>query len=303
MIKRTLYFGNSGYLHLRNTQLIWEPEANGDITPTIPIEDIGMIIIDHARITITHGLMAALLANNSVVIHCDQKHMPAGLFVANEANTLYSQVVKAQLEATLPLTKNLWQQIIRSKLINQAEVLEFTGQNGARIRQMIPDVQSGDIMNTEGRAAAFYFAHLFGPENRFKRKRFGEPPNHLLNYGYAILRAITARSIAGSGLLGVVGIHHRNKYNAWCLADDMMEPYRPWVDRLVIETCATLDEIPEELTPVLKKSVLSIPILDVWIDGMKSPLMTAVNRTASSLARVFQGETRKLLLPSFSESK
>ncbi|OFY13678.1 MAG: subtype II CRISPR-associated endonuclease Cas1 [Bacteroidetes bacterium GWE2_42_24] len=301
MIKRTLYFGNSGYLHLKNSQLIWEPEPNEEMTPTIPIEDIGMLIIDNARITITHGLMASLLANNCVVIHCDQKHMPAGIFVANEANTLYSQVVKAQLEASIPITKNIWQQIIKSKLKNQAEVLEFTGQSGSKIRQMISEVQSGDAMNIEGRAAAFYFGHLFGSENKFKRRRDGEPPNHLLNYGYAILRAITARGIVGSGLLGVIGIHHRNKYNAWCLADDIMEPYRPWVDRLVIETCATMDEIPEELTPALKKSVLSIPILDVWIEGLRSPLMTAVNRTTSSLARVFQGETRKLLLPTFSE--
>lgn len=298
MIKRTLYFGNPGYLHLTDGQLVWE-SADGT-KATIPVEDIGMVLVDHARITLSHGLMVALLANNAVVVHCNEKHMPAGIFVANEANTRYSDVVKAQLEATVPLTKNLWQQVIRAKINNQADVIAFTGQEADHLRHLAGNVQSGDRGNLEGQAAAWYFARLFGSGSRFRRKRDGEPPNHLLNYGYAILRAIVARGLTGSGLLGVVGIHHRNKYNAWCLADDIMEPYRPYVDRMVVEVASTVDELPEELTPALKKTVLSLSTLDVWIGGEKSPLMVAVNRTTASLARVYMGETRKLLLPTVS---
>lgn len=298
MIKRTLYFGNPGYMHLGDGQLAWE-SADGT-KATIPVEDIGMVLVDHARITLSHGLMVALLANNSVVVHCNEKHMPAGIFVANEANTRYSDVVKAQLEATVPLAKNLWQQVIRAKINNQADVIGFTGQEADHLRHLANNVLSGDRGNLEGQAAAWYFARLFGSGSRFRRKRDGEPPNHLLNYGYAILRAIVARGLTGSGLLGVVGIHHRNKYNAWCLADDIMEPYRPYVDRMVVEVASTVDELPEELTPALKKTVLSLPTLDVWIGGEKSPLMVAVNRTTASLARVYMGETRKLLLPTVS---
>lgn len=298
MIKRTLYFGNPGYIHLTDGQLVWE-SADG-AKATIPVEDIGMVLVDHARITLSHGLMVALLANNSVVVHCNEKHMPAGIFVANEANTRYSDVVKAQLEATVPLTKNLWQQVIRAKINNQADVIAFTGQEADHLRHLAGSVLSGDRGNLEGQAAAWYFARLFGSGSRFRRKRDGEPPNHLLNYGYAILRAIVARGLTGSGLLGVVGIHHRNKYNAWCLADDIMEPYRPYVDRMVVEVASTVDELPEELTPALKKTVLSLPTLDVSIGGEKSPLMVAVNRTTASLARVYMGETRKLLLPTVS---
>lgn len=298
MIKRTLYFGNPGYLHLKEGQLAWEGADDESTRATIPVEDIGMVLVDHTRITVSHGLMVALLANNAVVIHCNEKHMPAGLFVANEANTRYSEVVKTQLEASVPLNKQLWQQLIKAKIGNQADVIAFTGQEAEHLRNLANQVLSGDKGNLEGQAAAWYFSRLFGKESRFRRKRDGEPPNHLLNYGYAIVRAVVARGLAGSGLLGVVGIHHRNKYNAWCLADDIMEPYRPYVDRLVVEVVSFMDEVPEELTPALKRTVLSLPTLDVWIEGEKSPLMIAVNRTTASLARVYTGETRRLLLPS-----
>lgn len=298
MIKRTLYFGNPGYLHLKNDQLEWEAVEKAAYA-TVPVEDIGLVLIDHARITVSHGLMVALLSNNAVVVHCNEKHMPAGIFVANEANTRYSEVVKSQLEASLPIKKNLWQQVIKAKIRNQAYVIRYTGQNSDRLYYLADKVMSGDPNNVEAQAASWYFSKIFSENSRFKRRREGEPPNHLLNYGYAILRAIVARGLTGSGLLGVLGIHHRNKYNAWCLADDIMEPYRPWVDKLVLEVCSEYDEIPEELTPELKRTLLGIPTLDTEIDGQNSPLMIAVNRTTASLAKVFLGETKKMLLPNF----
>lgn len=299
MIKRTLYFGNAGYLHMKDAQLVWEPTSVESHTGKIPIEDIGVVVIDNHSITTSHALMTALMENNSVIIHCNNKHMPVGLLVAYEANTLFSQVVKAQIEASVPLCKNVWQQIIKAKIINQADNIEWSGQDARRMRQMASEVLSGDSTNMEGQAASFYFSRLFGAESRFRRKRQGEPPNHLLDYGYAILRAITARSITGSGLLGVLGLHHRNKYNPWCLADDIMEAYRPWVDRLVVEVNYKIQEMPEILSPEIKKTLLTIPVLDVSIDAEKSPLMIAMNRTTASVVKVFYGETRKILLPSF----
>lgn len=300
MIKRTLYFGNPGYMHLSDAQLVWEPETKEGRAGRVPVEDIGMVLIDHYAITLSHGLMIALMATNAVVVHCDQRHMPAGFLIANEGNTRHSEIVKAQLEASLPLNKNLWQQLVKAKITNQASALAYSGQNPEKLLALSATVSSGDQKNIEGQAAAYYFARFFGPESRFKRKRDGEPPNHLLNYGYAILRAIVARSLVGSGLLGVLGIHHRNKYNAWCLADDMMEPYRPFVDKLVLEVYQDLDIVPEELTPELKKQLLVIPTLDTLINEERSPLMVACNRSSASLVKVYMGEAKKLSLPSFS---
>jgi CRISPR-associated protein Cas1 len=301
MIKRTLYFGNPGYMHLHDAQLVWEPEAKEGRAGSVPVEDIGLVLIDHYGITLSHGLMIALMDANAVVVHCNQRHMPSGFLIAYESNTRHSEIVKAQIETSVPLNKNLWQQLVKAKILNQADALAYTGQKAEKLVELGAMVSSGDPQNIEGQAAAYYFAKFFGPDSRFKRKRDGEPPNHLLNYGYAILRAIVARSLVGSGLLGVLGIHHRNKYNAWCLADDMMEPFRPFVDKLVLEVWQGLDEVPEELTPELKKKLLVIPTLDTLINEERSPLMVASNRSTASLVKVYLGETRKLALPSFSQ--
>jgi len=152
------------------------------------------------------------------------------------------------------------------------------------------------ILTNEARAASFYWTALFGIESEFRRHRHGEPPNNLLNYGYAILRAVIARSLVASGLMSFLGIHHRNKYNPYCLADDIMEPYRPFVDRITLSITEDFEDI-EELTPEIKKRLLVIPSTDVIIDGSKSPLMIAAQRTTASLMRCYAGESRKLLFP------
>ena len=304
MIKRTLYFGNPAYLSLRNSQLVINlPEANGmdDRTGnnTIPIEDIGIILLDHKQITITQGLLEALLSNNAAVITCDSSRMPVGLLLPLSGNTTQSERFQAQIDASLPLRKQLWQQTVQAKIGNQAYVLNTC--RNAVVKNMlawVDEVKSGDSDNLEARAAAYYWANMFPAIPEFRRGREGTPPNNLLNYGYAILRAVVARSLVASGLLPTLGIHHHNRYNAYCLADDIMEPYRPFVDKLVVELTDTGEDI-QELTKSLKAKLLSIPVLDVIINDQRSPLMIALGITTASLAKCYLGEARKIVYPEF----
>lgn len=296
MIKRTLYFGNPAYLRTKEEQLVIEPENNESVT--IPIEDIGVMILDHQQITITQGLMAKLLANNVAFISCDATHHPAGLMLSLDGHTIQSARFQAQVEASIPLKKQLWQQTITAKIYNQATLLESKCINAKKLFNLSLSVKSGDSENVEGMAAVYYWSHLFPIFPDFKRERHGEPPNNLLNYGYAILRAIVARSLVGSGLLPTLGIFHRNQYNSYCLADDIMEPYRPFVDKVVWEIVRNNGKYLQ-LTPGMKKELLSIPAMDVRIKGEKSPLMVAVQKTTASLAKCFEGTQRKIIYPEF----
>ncbi len=304
MIKRTLYFGNPAYLSMRNSQLVINlPDANGmdDRTGnnTIPIEDIGVVVLDHKQITITHGLLESLLANNAAVITCDSSRMPVGLMLPLSGNTIQSERFQNQIEASLPLQKQLWQQTVQAKIQNQAYVLNKTRK--VVVKNMlvwVADVKSGDSDNLEARAAAYYWRNLFSDIDEFTRGREGVPPNNLLNYGYAILRAVVARSLVTSGLLPTLGIHHHNRYNAYCLADDIMEPYRPFVDKLVVEIVDSGEDI-SELGKALKAKLLNIPILDVMINNQRSPLMIAVGFTTASLTKCYAGESRKITYPVF----
>lgn len=328
MIKRTLYFGNPARLSRKDAQLtVSYPEESGQETRTVPIEDIGIVILDNPQVQIGHALLSSLLENNVAVVCTDSRHMPAGMFLNYNGHSEMAEIYAAQIESSLPLKKNLWQQTIQQKIYNQAMVLKQNGQENDDLLALSKLVKSGDTENNEGQAAAIYWRRLFsnipnttndtestpspvgegrgeafpspagrGREGTFKRGRFEDAPNNLLNFGYAILRAVVARSICGSGLLPALGIHHRNKYNPYALADDVMEPYRPYVDLAV---CAIVDSGQDlsELTPALKKELLQLPTVDVLIDGETSPLMIATQRTTASLARCFKGESRVLVYP------
>jgi len=297
MIKRTLYFGSPAYLKTRDEQLIFESADTGELK-TLPIEDIGVLIIDHQQITITQALIAKLLANNAALITCDNSHHPTGLLLNLDGHTLQSQKFQAQIEATVPLKKQLWQQTVSYKINNQAMVLESLRIPVKNLRNWATEVKSGDSENHEAVAAAYYWKNIFQIFPDFKRERFGDPPNNLLNYGYAILRAVVARSIVASGMLPTLGIFHKNQYNAYCLADDIMEPYRPFVDKVVVNI-VNLNGKFLELTPSMKKDLLSIPAMDVLINNDKSPLMVAVQKTTASLSKCFEGKQRKILYPDF----
>lgn len=309
MIKRTLCFTNPAYLSLRNSQLVIklpEVETNNTLpegfkaeaTKTIPIEDIGIVVLDNKRITITQGVLSALLENNCAVITCNESHLPIGMHLPLVGNSTQTERMRFQIEASLPLKKQLWQQTIVAKIENQAAVLKQM--RGAEVRNMLKwasEVKSGDSENMEARAAVYYWQNAFPMVEGFTRSREGEAPNNLLNYGYAILRAIVARALVSSGLLTTLGIHHRNKYNAFCLADDVMEPYRPYVDRLVMQLYDKYSDA-QELTKELKTELLQIPVLDVVINNKRSPLMVAVSTTTASLQRCYAGEIRKIVYPS-----
>lgn len=300
MIKRTLYFGNPAYLKLENLQLVVE-QPEGEKKPvTLPVEDIGVVVLDSPQITITHPLLNALLSNNAAVITCNDRHMPSGLLYPLESNILQSERFRDQLNASLPLKKQLWQQTVEAKIANQLWLLQARGVDVEPMRYFARSVRSGDPDNYEGRAAAFYWKNIFEgiTAEGFNRGRFENEPNNLLNYGYAVLRAIVARSLVGSGLLPTLGIHHHNRYNAFCLADDIMEPYRPFVDRLVLEIINEVDDY-SVLTREIKSKLLVIPTLDVFIDNQKSPLMIASQRTTASLYDCFEGVSRKILYPTF----
>jgi CRISP-associated protein Cas1 len=296
MIKRTLYFGNPCSLKKRDLQLqISYPTEDKKDDNVIPIEDIGLIILDNPQIVLSNALLMALNDNNSAILSCDTSHLPNGLMLPMFSHHTFTEKFRNQIEASQPLLKNLWQQTIISKIRNQSAVLMKVGVDTKKMNFYISEVKSGDPGNVEGRAAAYYWDSLFS-STTFLRHRYGEPPNNLLNYGYAVLRAIVARSLVASGLFPSMGIHHRNKYNPYCLADDVMEPYRPYVDSMVLDIISEIQDL-EELTPKLKKELLQIPVLDVTIDGKKSPLMVGIQRTTASLASCFEGETRKILYP------
>lgn len=271
-------------------------EAGALIEKVIPVEDIGVVILDHYQITITQSLMSKLLENNVALITCDDTHHPVGLMMNLEGNTLQQQKHQAQIEASVPQKKQLWQQTVVAKISNQAKVLKLLNREHAYLISLSETVKSGDSGNAEAKAAAYYWKKLFGDIEGFTRERYGPPPNNLLNYGYAILRALVARALVGSGLYPSFGIFHRNQYNAFCLADDIMEPYRPFVDMEVFQIVRN-NGVFLELSPGMKKQLLSLPVRDVLINGKKSPLMTAVSRTTASLVKCLEGESRKLLYP------
>lgn len=309
MIKKTLYFGNPAYLSLCNEQLVIRlPEVEKanlpetikkESTRTIPIEDIGVMVLDNKQITITQGVLAALLNNTVAVITCDNKRMPTGMLLPLSGNTLHQERFRNQIEAAVPLRKQLWQQTVKAKIENQAFCLQKnTSKSFAPLHVLARSVRSDDADNNEAQAAAYYWKNIFPNLPDFTRDKEGTPPNNLLNYGYAILRAVIARALVGSGLLPVYGIHHHNRYNAYCLADDIMEPYRPFVDDLVVKT-TNKKEIPAELTTELKQEMLMIPVLDVLIGGKRSPLMIAAGQTTASLAKCYNGESRNIAYPSF----
>jgi CRISPR-associated protein Cas1 len=299
MIKRTLYFGNPAHLKMRDEQMIIDIGQNeAFISKSVPIEDIGFIILDHPQITITHALIQFLQGHNVAMLTCDQRHMPQSLLLPLEGNTIQQERYDLQLAASEPLKKQLWAQTVSYKISNQAAMLKSQSMEYKYLLNLIKTIKSGDATNCEATAAAFYWCRIFSFVDGFKRYSEGIPPNNYLNYGYAILRATMARSIVMSGLLPTLGIHHANRYNAFCLADDLMEPYRPYVDKIVFEMVAEKGA-SEILNREAKATLLNIPAMDVLLNGEKSPLMNATQRTAVSLVKCYEGAQRKILYPEF----
>lgn len=299
MIKRTLYFGNPAYLSIKNSQLcIKRTIANKteEDIQSIPVEDIGLVVADHQQITFTHTVITSLQEKNAVIMWCGPNHLPLAMTLPLMANDTYTQKVRYQIEASEPLKKQLWKQTIIAKIQNQANLLRILGYKTLHLDKMIPRISSGDTENYEGQAAAIYWNQILDKYN-VTRGRDEGGPNALFNYGYAILRAVIARNLVGSGCLPVLGIHHTNKYNAYCLADDIMEPYRPIVDKYILDYLKDKSDITDELTLKDKAYLLKIPVIDISIQGKDSPLMVGAQRTTASLVKCYQGSARKILYP------
>lgn len=299
MIKRTLTISSPARLYLRYAQLMMskKDESGELIEKSLPIEDLGVVILEDPQITISLALMAALLENNVALISCDGKHLPTGMMLNLCGNTTQAESFRQQAEASQPLKKQLWQQIITAKIFNQAEVLKGMGGDAGYLYTLQKMVKSGDSDNREAVAAAYYWPRLFAAYPGFQREREAGYPNNLLNYGYAILRAIIARSLAGSGLMPTLGIFHHNRYNQYCLADDIMEPYRPYVDLLVARIVENTVEPIEFLDTEAKMKLLSIPVINVSINNKTRPLMVAASETTASLARCFASLQKRISLP------
>jgi CRISPR-associated protein Cas1 len=293
MIKRTIYIGNPSYLKLKQNQLVVQEPETKEVKGTVPIEDIALLLLDHYQITISNQLIIRLQGNNVAIITCDAHHLPLGMMLPMYGHSEYSERVKYQLEASEPLKKQLWKQTVEQKINNQLALLSLHDKVCEPMETYGLNVKSGDSTNREGMAAQYYWKHLF---DDFSRTRFGEEPNNLLNFGYAVLRSIVARALVSSGLLPVLGIFHRNKYNPYCLADDIMEPYRPFVDKLVYNY-VSLHGVSSELTKEAKEYILAIATQDVEIDGVIRPLLVAVTTTTASLCKCYMGELRNIKYP------
>ncbi len=293
MIKRTIYIGNPAYLKIKQNQLlIQDPETNA-IKGSVPVEDLALLMLDHYQITISNQLLTRLQGNNIAVINCDAHHLPLGIMLPLYGHTEHSERVKYQLEASIPLKKQLWKQTVEQKIKNQQAILKMNKKSYEQMNYYLENIKSGDVTNMEGKAAQYYWKHLF---NDFTRERFGSAPNNLLNFGYAVLRSIVARALISSGLLPVLGIFHKNKYNPYCLADDIMEPYRPFIDKLVFNY-TIMNGMSNELSKEIRAYLLNIATHDVLIDQVQRPLMVAVSTTTASLYKCFTGELRQIKYP------
>lgn len=299
MIKKSILIENKTSINSKNSQLIIKSEIRES---SIPIEDIGFLVLDHPEIYISLPAMNLLVENNSSVIICGKNHLPNGMFLNLNSHHIQQEVFKNQIDASVPLKKQLWQQTIIEKISNQGVLLQKITSKSNAFEFLASKVLSGDTTNMEGVAAQHYWKSFFGTSDSelakqidFRRERFGDYPNNFLNYGYAILRAATARALSGSGLLNTLGIHHKSKYNAFALADDIMEPFRPLVDEKVFEIMQNYEE--QELNTKIKAELLQVLTRTVYFKDEKSPLMVALQKTASSLQQCFMGNRKKIKYP------
>ena len=294
MLKRTIYLGSPLDLNIRHEQLVLVNRETGEINK-VPVEDVGVAVFDHAELIYSQAVVQKLLANNVAIVYCDEKRLPASLMLPLCGHSVQNERFRQQVSASKPVLKNLWQQTVQAKIRNQALHLKQCGQPYESLLHFAKEVRSGDSTNREAWAARHYWPRLFHPGN-FRRDRFGDPPNNLLNYGYAILRAAVARALVCSGLLPTIGIHHHNRYNAYCLADDIMEPFRPWVDREV-KQIVNENGYVSELTKSHKAKLLQVLTSDVKMEEQKSPLTVALSKTSASLAACFNGEKQEISYP------
>ena len=291
MIKRVVEISTPSYLHVEHAQLV--VERDGERAGQVPIEDLGVLVLDNPGAVASQGLLAACAERNAVVVICDAKHQPSAVLLPLQGHSVQAETIRAQTAMTLPQRKRLWQQIVQAKITAQAKALRTCTGADAPLPALIPRVRSGDPDNIEAQAARAYWQRLFGPS--FRRDRSADGANALLNYGYAILRAGTARAVCAAGLHPSIGLHHHNRYDALCLASDLMEPLRPVVDRRVYAIVS--GNAQAVVDKESKAALLGALNENVDFGGRDFPLLTALQRLAVSLRGAATGVRRTLEIP------
>ncbi len=266
-----------GFMRVENTR---PPDGGEPTRRDVPLDLLQAVVMTAPQGSISRNLLAELAERNIPLIVCGKNFHPTGLYLPHQAYHAGTEVLHWQIEASLPLKKRLWQQVVRAKIRHQAEVLEALGDTvkAEKLYGLVGEVASGDAGNKEAHAARIYWKGLFGEE--FSRNIEAEDANRLLNYGYAVLRAATARAICGCGLQPALGVFHSNKRNAFCLVDDMMEIYRPLVDAAVKQWCMTHPQA--EVTTEAKKHLTALLKLDLRGDRGLTPLTLALQDVAVS---------------------
>lgn len=293
MLKRSLVFTSAVALSLKNNQLVVSYKDMPDEKRTIPIEDIGCVIVENQMTTMTMPIINALADANVAVIICDGKSMPNAMVQSFGANITQGETLRNQMSVGEVLKKQLWKQIVEAKIRNQALLLNKLGKNGDKLKPFYMNVKSGDSDNREGIAARLFWQELFG--DRFTRDREEPGLNALLNYGYTILRAATARSLVASGLLPAIGLFHHNRSNAFPLADDVMEPYRPYVDEIVY---TMYQQGQVTLNQQTKGILINVLYCDTKFEKVMRPLSVGLTMTTASLTKCYAKETTKIVFPS-----
>ena len=292
MIKRIIDISDGAYVHLKNQQLVIEKQ--GEVVGQVPIEDLGVLILQHPAIVLTQQLIVACQKNKVVIVFCDEKHLPYSLILPiGEGHTLHNKILKQQMAISEPTRKRLWQKIVQHKIKEQEQTLVLLNKKSTRLKFLSTQVKTGDSGNCEAIAAQAYWKLLFG--KAFKRDADLDGVNSLLNYGYAIIRAAVARSVCGAGLHPTIGLFHTNQYNALCLADDLMEPFRPWVDYVVYQMASTNSEVT--INQQSKQALLGLMSEAVLYKKKTMPFMVALHYLMADLKRCYSDGIKTLPYP------
>jgi len=258
-------------------------------------EDLDYIVLDHQQIYITQGTLLNLLRHNVQLIYCDEHHMPVAVCQPLSRHHLPNKRVRLQLNKNAALKDALWKSTMKNKIGNQAYVLQLLGQNEAPLLRWRKELKNGDPTNVEAKASKYYWRYLFSDLfSSFKRGRYESCPNNLLNYGYALLRSAVSRGIVTAGFIPQVGIHHHNQYNPYCLADDLMEPYRPFVDLLVLDALEEFNDIGENLSIEHRAYMLQLYQMSGCIGDKMYELPRMIAMTCESLYQAFLHDKKNL---------
>ncbi len=292
MIKRIVEISNPSFLSVKNKQLLIEQDS--EVKGQVPVEDLGVLILSNPAITVTLQALMACWQNNTIVVGCDERFMPGAMLIPLDGHSLQAKTLQHQIDATEPVKKRLWAEIVRAKIREQVKVLKSVNRDASGISHYPSKVKSGDPENIEAQAARIYWLRLFG--DGFRRDRDDPGVNALLNYGYAVMRSAVARAVIGAGLTPALGIHHRNQYNGFALVDDLIEPLRPLIDVKVHELVA-LNTAEPQLDPPTKRELISVLGWNINLNGRSWPLLVALTHYAASVRDVLAGEAKDVAIP------